>query len=90
MVQKRDFTFDVSIIRDDVAYSVITENVIAFNAIKRLMSEKNIPNDGESEVLDEDKKPLKQYIGIRKKSEAKKLINVLINQPWCYLHVDLN
>lgn len=90
MVQKRDFTFDVSIYRDDVAYSVMTESVMAFNAVKRLMTEKNIPNDGESEVLNEDKTPLKQYIGIRKKSDAKKLINVLINQPWCYLHIDLN
>lgn len=90
MVEKRDFTFDVSIYRDVVAYSVKTENVEAFSKIKELMSEKNIPIDGESEVLDEDKKPLKQLIGIRKKSDAKKLINILINEPWCYLHIDLN
>ena len=89
MVGKRDFTFDVSIFRDIVAYSVKTENVAAFNRIKKIMSEKHIPNDGESEVLDKEKKPIKQYIGIRKKSEARKLINVLINEPWCYLHVDL-
>lgn len=90
MVEKRDFTFDVSIFKDDVAYSVKTENVEVFKCIKEIMSEKHIPIDGESEVLDENKKPLKQYIGIRKKSEAKKLINVLINMPWCYLHIDLN
>ena len=54
------------------------------------LNEKHIPIDGESEVLDEDKKPLKQFIGIRKKRDAKKLINVLINEPWCYLHIDLN
>ena len=54
------------------------------------MNEKHIPIDGESEVLDEDKKPFKQFIGIRKKSDAKKLINVLIDEPWCYLHIDLD
>ena len=90
MVEKRDFTFDVSIFGDDVAYSVKTENVVAFNKIKKLMNEKHIPIDGESEVLDKHKKPFKQIIGIRKKSDAKKLINVLINEPWCYLHIDLN
>lgn len=90
MVEKRDFTFDVSIYRDDVAYSVKTENVEAFNKIKKLMNEKHIPIDGESEVLDEDKKPLKQFIGIRKKSDVKKIINILINEPWFYLHIDLN
>ena len=90
MVEKRDFTYDVSIFRDDVAYSVKTENVAVFNTIKRLMGEKNIQNDGESEVLDKNMKPLKQFIGIRKRSDAKKLINVLINEPWCYLHIDLN
>lgn len=90
MVEKRDFTYDVSIFRDDVAYSVKTEKVAVFNSIKRIMNEKHIPNDGESEVFDEDKKPLKQFIGIRKRSDAKKLINVLINEPWCYLHIDLN
>ena len=90
MVEKRDFTYDVSIFRDDVAYSVKTESVAVFNTIKRLMSEKHIPNDGESEVLDENMKPLKQFIGIRNRTDAKKLINVLINEPWCYLHLDLN
>lgn len=90
MVEKRDFTYDVSIFRDDVAYSIKTESVAVFNSIKRLMSEKHIPNDGESEVLDENMKPLKQFIGIRNKTDAKKLINVLINKPWCYLHIDLN
>lgn len=90
MVEKRDFTFDVSIFRDVVAYSVQTENVAVFNNIKELMNEKHIPIDGESEVLNKYKKPLKQFIGIRKKSDAKKLINILINQPWCYLHIDLN
>lgn len=90
MVEKRDFTFDVSIFSDDVAYSVKTEYLGPFNRIKKLMKEKHIPIDGESEVLDEDKKPLKQFIGIRKKSDVKKLINILINEPWCYLHVDLN
>ena len=90
MVEKRDFTFDVSIYSDDVAYSVKTENEGTFRTIKQLMNEKHIPIDGESEVLDEDKKPLKQFIGIRKKRDAKKLINVLINEPWCYLHIDLN
>lgn len=91
MVDKRDFTFDVSIYRDDFGYSVKTESVIAFNTIKKIvMSEKHIPINGESEVFDEDKKPLKQFIGIRKRTDAKKLINVLINEPWCYLHIDLN
>lgn len=90
MVEKRDFTFDVSIYRDDVAYSVKTEKVGVFNKIKQLMNEKHIPIDGESEVLDKDKKPLKQFIGIRLKRDVKKLINMLINEPWCYLHIDLN
>lgn len=90
MVQKRDFSFEVSIFRDDVAYSVMTEDIAAFNLVKIALSTKHIPIDGESEVLGEDKKPLKQYIGIRKKSDAKKLINVLLNESWCYLHIDLN
>lgn len=90
MVEKRDFTYDVSIFSDDVAYSVETEYEVAFYKIKVLMNDKHIPIDGESEVLDEDKKPLKQLIGIRKKSDVKKLINILINESWCYLHIDLN
>ena len=90
MGKKRDFTFDVSIFSDDVAYSVKTENVEAFNKIKKLMNEKHIPIDDQLEVLDEDKYPLKQFIGIRNKRDTKKLINVLINEPWCYLHIDLN
>lgn len=90
MVEKRDFSFDVSIYKDDVAYTVQTESVMAFNSVKKLMNEKHIPINGESEVLDENKKPKKQFIGIRKRSEAKKLINVLINIPWCFLHIDLN
>ena len=90
MVQKRDFSFDVSIYRDDVAYSVMTEDVAAFNLVKIALDSKHIPINGESEVLDENKNPKKQYIGIQKRSDAKKLINVLINESWCYLHIDLN
>lgn len=91
MVEKRRyFTFDVLIFRDGAAYSVKTEYVVPFNKIKVLMNEKHIPIDCESEVLDEDKKQLKQLIGIRKRSDVKKLINVLINESWCYLHIDLN
>ena len=90
MVQKRDFTFDVSIYRDDVAYSVMTEDIAAFNLVKIALGSKHIPIDGESEVLDKDKNPKKQYIGIRKRSDAKKLINILLNESWCYLHIGLN
>ena len=90
MVQKRDFSFDVSIYKDDVAYSVMTEDIIAFNIVKIALDSKHIPINGESEVLDENKKPKKQYIGIRKRSDAKKLINVLLNESWCILHIDLN
>lgn len=90
MVQKRDFSFDVSIYRDDVAYSVMTEDIAAFNLVKIALGSKHILIDSESEVLDENKKPKKQYIGIRKRSDAKKLINVLLNESWCYLHIDLN
>lgn len=90
MVQKRDFSFEVSIYRDDVAYSVMTEDIAAFNLVKIALSSKHILIDGESEVLDENKKPKKQYIGIRKRSDAKKLINILLNESWCYLHIDLN
>lgn len=90
MVQKRDFSFEVSIYRDDVAYSVLTEDIAAFNLVKIALSSKHIPIDGESEVLDEDKKPKKQYIGIRKRSDAKKLINLLLNEEWAILHIDLN
>ena len=90
MVQKRDFSYDVSIYRDNVAYSVMTEDVAAFNLVKIALSTKHIPINGESEVLDENKNPKKQYIGIRKLSDAKKLINILLNESWCYLHIDLN
>lgn len=89
MVEEEIFKFDVLIFSDDVAYSVKTENVGAFNRIKKLMNEKHIPIDGESEVLDEDKKPLKRLIRIRKKSDTKKLINILINEPWFFLHINL-
>ena len=90
MVQKRDFSFDVSIYRDDDVYRVMTEDIAAFNMVKIALDSKHILIVDESEVLDEDKKPLKQYIGIRKRSDAKKLINLLLNEEWAYLHIDLN
>ena len=90
MVEKRDFVFHVLIFSDDVAYSVKTENVEAFGKIKKLMNEKHIPIDDELEVMNEDGYPLNQFIGIRNKRDVKKLINVLINEPWCFLHIGLD
>lgn len=90
MVQKRDFSFDVSIYRDDDVYRVMTEDIAAFNIVKIALGSKHILIDSESEVLDEDKKPLKQFIYIRKRSDAKKLINLLLNEEWAILHIDLN
>jgi len=90
MAQKRDFSFEVSIYRDNDVYRVMTEDIAAFNMVKIALDSKHILIVDESEVLDENKKPKKQYIFIRKRSDAKKLINILLNESWCYLHIDLN
>lgn len=90
MAQKRYFSFDVSIYRDNDVYRVMTEDIAAFNMVKIALDSKHILIDSESELLDENKNPKKQYIFIRKRSDAKKLINLLLNEEWAFLHIDLN
>ena len=106
MVQKRYFTENVCVYRDDVAYSVQTEKEAFHNEIIRIMNEHHIPINGESlsiiptdgsnvdprnsEAVENIKGTHTYYIGILKRSDAKKLINLLMNVEWAYLHIDLN
>lgn len=106
MIQKRVFTENVCVYRDVVAYSVQTEKEAFHNEIIRIMNEHHIPINGESlvitpiygsnvdprdsEAVKNIKGTRKYYIGILKRSDVKKLINLLMNVEWAYLHIDLN
>lgn len=105
-MEKRYFTENVFVYRDDVAYTIETEKEAFHNEIIRIMNEHHIPINGESlaitptdgsnvdprdsEAVKKIKGTRKYYIGILKRSDAKKLINLLLNVEWAYLHIDLN